>query len=117
MIIAGSRTIKDYETVARVIEEVEWEKEITEVVCGMASGVDDLGRKWARSKGIPVLEMPADWNKHGRSAGPIRNEEMAKDADALILIWDGKSKGSADMLRQAKKHGLKIYGYVVVGRV
>jgi hypothetical protein len=106
-IIAGSRTIKDFGVVCNATLKSGFE--ITEVVCGMAEGVDKLGRKWAIDASIPVKEFPADWAKFGRAAGLIRNVEMAHYAEALILVWNGVSRGSAHMLLTAQKLGLKIY--------
>lgn len=79
-------------------------------------GVDTLGKEWARLHEIPVKFFYADWNTHGKAAGPIRNEEMASYADALILVWDGKSRGSGDMLQRAKAHELIIYEHIVRGQ-
>lgn len=87
------------------------EFEITEVVCGGARGVDALGRSYAYSMKIPVKLFPANWEEHGKSAGPIRNTLMADYADALIAIWDGKSRGTGDMINKAKSKGLKVYVY------
>lgn len=106
-IIAGSRTIWDYEFVEKVIDECPWD--ITEVVCGMADGVDTIGLHWATDNDIPVKKFPADWDKYGRAAGRIRNEAMADYADALILVWDGESKGSGHMLEQAAVRGLTMH--------
>ncbi len=58
---------------------------------------------------IPMTIMNADWKKYGRSAGCIRNAEMAKNAEALIALWDGKSKGTINMLDNANEYGLKMY--------
>ena len=88
---------------------------ISEVVCGMAKGIDETGRYWGESARVPVKQFPADWDAHGKAAGPIRNKQMAEYADALILIWDGKSRGSASMLRLAKDAGLKIHEQIVGG--
>lgn len=87
--------------------------DITEVVCGMARGIDTCGMKWAEARNIPVKRFPADWKRHGKASGPIRNEEMARYADALILVWLGNSRGSADMKERAKNHGLKIHEMIV----
>ena len=112
VIIAGSRdiTVSDEDMDAHVDE---WERihgtRLRSVVCGMARGVDTSGRMWAEQRGIPVWHYPADWDTHGRSAGPIRNREMAENADGLILVWDGSSRGSANMLSQARQHKLRIY--------
>lgn len=106
-IVAGSRSITDYKTVHSAIYEAPWI--ITEVVSGGAPGVDTLGEQAAAEFGIPVKLFPADWNKHRRAAGPIRNQQMAEYADALIAIWDGVSNGTADMIRRAKHHKLRIH--------
>lgn len=112
-IIAGSRTIKEFLHVGYALVKCGWRHEITEVVCGMSRGVDTLGRHWAENTGVAIKDFPADWSTYGKAAGPIRNEAMAEYADALILVWNGMSGGSADMLRRAKAHGLKIYEHVV----
>lgn len=83
--------------------------EISEVVCGMATGVDTMGKEWAKSHGIPVKPFYPDWKQHGKAAGPIRNRQMAEYADALVAIWDGKSKGTKDMIRIAALKGLRVY--------
>lgn len=101
VIIAGSRTITDYASVLKAI--INSKIDITEVVCGCAFGVDRLGQQWANVNNVPVKEMPADWSKHGKSAGPIRNREMAEYADAAIIIWDGHSKGALNMIQEIKK--------------
>lgn len=74
----------------------------------MAKGADLLGKKYAEEKRYVVRRMPADWDKHGRAAGPIRNKQMAQSADALIAFWDGKSKGTENMINLAKEYGLKV---------
>lgn len=108
-IIAGSRAIKDYLIVEHAIKESGFQ--ITEVVCGDAPGVDRLGAKWADKHHIPVKHFPADWDKHGKAAGPIRNDQMAKYASALIAVWDGVSSGTEDMIEKAKKRGLSGFVY------
>jgi len=114
-IIAGSRTITDYVQVEQAVNDSGWADKITEVVCGGAEGVDGLGWRWAKSKDTnpSVAHFRANWAAYGKKAGPLRNEQMAKHADALILVWDGKSKGSADMKRRAEAHGLRIFERVV----
>jgi hypothetical protein len=83
--------------------------EITEVVCGEAGGVDKMGRWWATHKNIPISSFPADWKKDGRQAGFMRNVRMADYAEALIAVWDGKSRGTAHMVGVAMDRGLKIH--------
>lgn len=111
-IIAGSRDFNDYELLCAVIESCPWE--ITAVVCGKARGADSLGEDYANNNNIPVLPFPANWKLYGNGAGPIRNQEMADNADALIALWDGVSRGTKDMISRARRagHKIMIYNYV-----
>lgn len=111
VIIAGGRDIHDRTHVEAAIRKSGFE--IDEVVEGGADGVDELGHVWAVENEIPCTHFHPDWDKHGRAAGPIRNAQMADYADALILVWDGESRGSASMKREAEKRGLKIYEHIV----
>lgn len=86
---------------------------ITEVVDGGARGIDTAGRAWATSMDLPVRQFLADWNKLGTAAGPARNGEMARYAGALLLIWDGESRGSANMRQQMADLGKPIYEVVL----
>lgn len=111
VIIAGSRNIEDYREVAQAILKSGFT--ITEVVCGMAPGVDMLGKAWADNHGVPVKAFYAMWRtrdgEFDRSAGMIRNERMAEYADALIAVWDGFSPGTKDMMRRMGKRAKPIY--------
>lgn len=107
VIIAGSRNIVDYEVVKEAIEESQFT--IKKVVSGGAKGVDALGERYADEMNIPLVIFFADWNTHGRSAGPIRNKKMAENADALIAIWDGRSRGTKNMIETAQKMKLFVY--------
>jgi len=107
VIIAGSRDIIDYDLVVQAVAESGFV--ITELVCGMAQGVDMLGYRYAKDHRIPIKEFPANWDKHGRAAGPIRNKEMALYAEALIAMWDGESKGTKNMIDLATRQGLTVF--------
>jgi len=111
VIIAGGRDFTNYALVETAVKVSGFE--ITQVVSGKAKGVDTLGEVWALANNIPVEAFPADWDQHGRAAGPIRNREMAEYADALIAIWDGESKGTANMIQQARNKQLDVFIYLV----
>lgn len=96
-IIAGSRSISDYNLIKRILNTVNKDIGITTVVSGTANGVDKMGERWAVENHLPVEFFPADWDKYGKSAGPKRNIQMAENSDALVCIWDGSSKGSKHM--------------------
>ena len=99
VIIAGSRTITSYDTVKEAVANSGFT--ITTVISGCARGVDQLGEKWANENGVKIARFPANWEKYGKRAGAIRNAAMADNADALIAVWDGKSAGTRDMIKQA----------------
>jgi hypothetical protein len=106
-IIAGSRDFADFELMERVLKEFE----IGEIVCGGARGADLLGKEYADKHNIPVKMFPADWKKFKNAAGPLRNIEMAEYADGLIAFWDGKSTGTAHMIKEANRR--KLYTAVI----
>lgn len=105
-IIAGGRDITEWFHLQEAIEAY-W-NEITEVVSGGATGVDALGERFARECGIPIVQFKADWKRYGKMAGPMRNREMAEYAEALLAIWDGESRGTANMIEEATKRGLFV---------
>lgn len=116
VIIAGSRTIIDYKIVCRAVSQALWKwgkayTDITEIFSGCAKGVDRLGEQWAVENSKRLLLYPAEWKNYGKKAGYLRNIRMAKYADALIAVWDGKSKGTKHMIDIANKKGLKVFVY------
>jgi predicted Rossmann fold nucleotide-binding protein DprA/Smf involved in DNA uptake len=111
LIIAGSRNI--------ILEPFQVQELVSkfglfpeQVVSGCARGVDKSGEKYAEAYGIAVAEFPADWSQ-GKGAGIVRNREMAKYGDALLLIWDGQSSGSKNMKQHMKNFGKPIYEHVM----
>jgi hypothetical protein len=87
--------------------------DITEVVSGGSKGIDFLGELFAQSYDIHLKEFPADWETHNKAAGPIRNKQMAEYADALLLIWNGESKGSKNMKETMIKLGKPVYEIII----
>lgn len=106
-IIAGSRDLNSYELVCRAVEECGWEP--TVVLSGTARGIDQMGERWASRNGITIERYPANWKIWGKRAGPLRNEKMANNADALIAVWDGLSRGTSHMIATAQRKGLRVY--------
>ena len=130
VIIAGSRSILSLQTVKDAIFSSGFENMIDLVVSGGAHGVDQLGEMYARSKNIPIRRFIPNWNdvsgkpksqirytKNKRPywilAGYKRNEQMAEFSDALIAVWDGKSRETKHMIDMAVRCGLKVFIYKV----
>ena len=115
VIIAGSRSITNPKVLHRAICDALGCKgiEITELVCGMAPGVDMLGWNYAKANNIPIKEFPAKWYRedgsYNKYAGPQRNIEMGIYCDAAILIWDSQSSGTYHMLEFMNKINKPYY--------
>jgi hypothetical protein len=88
-------------------------RNITTILSGGAPGPDLYGEAFAEINTLKLERYPADWEHKGKIAGAIRNKQMAENADALIAIWDGKSKGTKNMIDLALRNGLSIYVEVI----
>lgn len=110
VIIAGSRTATK-EEVHKALNSCPWVYLAKTVISGTARGADRFGEQWAEANGIPILRFPADWKTYGKKAGHLRNEAMAKQAQGLIAIWDGKSKGTRHMIKTAMHYKLCVFIY------
>ena len=110
VIVARCRDFADYELLKEKCDFYLQNKkpEIIVIVSGHASGADTLGERYAQERGYETEVYPADWKTNGRAAGPIRNAQMATVADALIAFWDGKSRGTKNMIDTATKRGLQV---------
>lgn len=109
-IIAGGRDFHDIKVMEDTLKNFT---DITEVISGAAKGADTLGTNWAGLHNIPVRLFLPNWDQYGKAAGFIRNAEMAEEADALIAFWDGKSKGTAHMIKtmKIKKKPYYVFDY------
>ena len=88
-------------SILRLVEQGK----LTELVCGMAKGIDQEAYMLLKDK-VPIKEFPADWDTYGKGAGPIRNEQMAVYADAVILFRG--NRGTDNMCINAERYGLEI---------
>ena len=111
IIVAGSRDFNDFEYFSLCMEEVisRFSNEKIIFITGKArSGADALIIDWCKLNNYGWLEYPADWDKHGKSAGYIRNTEMCKIATELVVFWDSISKGTKHMIDISKKKKIPI---------
>ena len=111
MIVAGGRDFDDEAMLGRVLDHhVDPEADV--ILHGACpTGADALADKWARRNFAEVRRFPADWDRYGRRAGPIRNQEMAREGSILIAFWDGKSRGTKGMIDLALCRGLEVHVY------
>jgi len=108
VIIAGGRDFNDFRKLSEVCMHMLQNKKNVEIVSGTCKGADKLGEQFAKFAGYSIKQFPASWDEFGKSAGYLRNKEMAEYADALIVFWDGKSKGTKHMIDLAEKMNLRV---------
>jgi len=111
VIVCGSRRWNDR---ARIADRLFDLGMVTEnlscmIVHGNAAGADRIAHQEAEKLGLLVEPHPADWERHGKRAGPLRNVEMAAaGADLCIAFWDGQSTGTQHMIEEARKRGIPV---------
>ena len=111
--IIGSRTATDYTLLTDYIDRwfgfnladdgSERGHLVDEVISGGAAGADTLGARWAKDHGVKLTVFKPDWERYGKRAGFLRNEDIVKAADMVLALWDGVSKGTANSLSIAKR--------------
>lgn len=99
---------RDYDDAKRISEILVPLPKDDTLIHGAARGADRLaGRIWkALGRTLPE-EYPADWKRHGKAAGPIRNQQMLDTGIDLVVAFPGGA-GTADMVGRAKKAGVKV---------
>lgn len=116
--IVGSRTITNLDYVlvglntliydGKLPHESKW----TDIVSGGAAGVDTLAKQIAKDNGIHLIEIHADWQKHGRSAGFIRNNIIVSNCDVLVAFIENNSKGTAHSINRARMWNIPTYVFI-----
>ena len=99
LLIAGSRSITSFDLSPYVPADVEL------IITGGAKGVDTLAEAYAKERGIPTVTVKPCYERYGRAAPILRDEEMVDMADSVLVIWDGVSRGSKQTADYARKKG------------
>ena len=112
VIVCGSRSWSD---VAAIWDRLDALKRPVIIVHGGCHGADMAARGWVQTliycgvRGVSEIAFLANWQSHGRKAGPLRNQAMADaGADLCIAFWDGSSRGTRDMIRRAEAAGIPV---------
>lgn len=109
ILVCGGRDFDDATAIWRALDALHARRGITLIIEGGAPGADTHARGWAAEMGIDVRTFYADWGAYGRRAGPLRNARMLDEGrpDGVVAFPGGR--GTADMIRQAKTAGLKVW--------
>lgn len=112
VLVCGDRNWTDQKLMWTVLERLHAADPFEVLIEGEARGADKMAALWASNKDIQVLSFPAKWSEHGRAAGPIRNRLMLEEGGPQLVIGFHaaiqESKGTADMLRRARKAGCSV---------
>lgn len=103
--VVGSREFSEPERVRAFIASLPPH---TIIVSGMARGVDTIAREAAIERGLNIIDVPAQWQAHGRGAGFRRNGIIVEISDEVVAFWDGESKGTAHTLSLCRREGKKL---------
>jgi len=107
VIVAGSRTVDDYQRLADNLDRILSQLRNVEIVSGGARGADALGERYAIERGLKLRRMPALWEIFQKLSGPIRNARMSWYGTHLAAFWDGESSGTRNMIETGRLDGLR----------
>lgn len=108
LLICGGRTYDDYETLAAYLDAQWTEVGIARIIHGGANGADALAARYAVARNIQAICYPADWQKHGRAAGPIRNQYMLDNSEPDRVLACPGGRGTADMVARARRARIPV---------
>jgi hypothetical protein len=109
VLICGGRDFRDTKLFDRQMCGFDNMISIGEIIHGGANGADTMAGCWAEQFNIPVSVYPADWKKHGRKAGPLRNEQMLREGKPDYVIAFPGGRGTAHMVRIAREAGVIVF--------
>lgn len=107
--IVGSRSITDEKFVNRILNCYKFMFGLPiKVISGGAKGIDSIGESWADKLGIEKQIFLPDWDNNGKAAGFIRNEDIIKNCDVCLAIWDGESHGTKNDFELCEKYNKEL---------
>lgn len=108
LLVCGGRDFNDWEWMNEVLTWISGSNHIEVLIHGAARGADSLAGEWAELANVPIKAYPADWQRHGRAAGPIRNRLMLSDGKPDFVIAFPGGRGTADMISAARVAGVTV---------
>ena len=106
VVVAGSRNFNDYEKLSSELDKFLMGKKNVTIISGTANGADKMGERYAKEHGIKIEQFPAEWGIYHKGAGPIRNLQMVKAADAVVAFWDNQSSGTRNIIDCARQENI-----------
>lgn len=111
VLICGGRDFKDLPFLDRTLDALHAKRPFSAVIHGGAHGADEMAHFWAGATGVAIEVYEADWKKHGRAAGPRRNQRMLDESKPDLIIAFPGGRGTSDMVKRARQAGLQVIAY------
>jgi hypothetical protein len=112
ILVCGGRDFTDYRLLCKTLDGLFPAPMLppndTVIIHGDAAAADRLAGQWATNKMLKVERYPADWAKHGRAAGPIRNKQMLEEDKPDLAVAFPSGRGTANMMKQAREAGVPV---------
>jgi len=109
VLVCGGRAFADRESLDQALDGFHAAHRITMLIHGGAEGGDSLAGDWAQRRRVPMTVFHADWETHGRAAGPIRNERMLKEGRPDLVIAFPGGHGTSQMVRLARRNDVPVW--------
>jgi predicted Rossmann-fold nucleotide-binding protein len=107
VLVCGGRDYADHDWLFKELDALRVSRGVTVVISGCAPGADTIGIEWAVARKVEIVRFPADWQKHGRAAGPIRNQRMLNEGRPDLVVAFPGGRGTADMVKRAIAAGVE----------
>lgn len=108
VLVCGGRGYEDRVSLFKVLDAAHYANPIECLIHGAARGADSLAADWALDRDVLCKAYPADWDRDGRAAGPIRNQRMLDEGKPHMVVAFPGGRGTADMIRRAEKAGVPV---------
>jgi hypothetical protein len=108
VLVTGGRDFTHSGTVFAALDVVHEEVTITVLIHGNARGADNLGALWAEKRGVRARRFKANWNKFGKAAGPMRNQQMINEGKPDLVVAFPGGRGTEDMIKRAQHHNIPV---------
>ncbi len=108
VLVCGGRNFNNTSLLVATLDPLYWDKGMTVLIEGEASGADKMAAWWAKAYNIKIEKYPAQWNKYGKAAGYVRNVQMLEEGKPDLVIAFPGDKGTAMMCRLAEAVGIEV---------
>lgn len=108
VLVCGGRDFTDRARLFREMDRIKATESIGLLIHGAARGADSMAGEWAKMRRVEVRAFPAEWERLGRKAGPVRNQQMLDEGKPDLVVAFPGGHGTADMVRRAQGAGLRV---------